>query len=195
MGVPTEKIGDSTGLFHDLSELSAHGSVDPGRGDSVQMQPGTQWRVRSQLTSGRRYRRAPRGWDDVLATPSRLRSCDYCLDYAQRSEARANLFGKQLRLFPGRKVAAFLHLVVMNQFGIRPLCPTLRRWTDLVGEDAHGNRDGDAFDARNTGACFPSRDAPRKCAVFVNQAIVMLSRTSSRVRPAASPAKTREISA
>jgi len=42
-------------------------------------------------------------------------------------------------------VAAFLHLVVMNQFRIRPLCPAPRGWIEFVREDAHGNRDGDAF--------------------------------------------------
>src|ERR1700682_2109155 len=33
----------------------------------------------------------------------------------------------------------------MNQFGIRPLCPTPRSWIEFVREDAHGNRDADAF--------------------------------------------------
>ena len=33
----------------------------------------------------------------------------------------------------------------MDQFGIRPLCPTPRGWIEFVREDAHGNRDGDAF--------------------------------------------------
>ena len=42
-------------------------------------------------------------------------------------------------------MAAFLNLVVMNKFGIRPLCPTPRGWIELVREDAHSNRDGDAF--------------------------------------------------
>ena len=64
----------------------------------------------------------------------------------QRSEPRAYLLRKELRLFPGSKVAAFLNLVVMDKFGIRPLCPTPRGWIELVREDAHGNRDGDALD-------------------------------------------------
>jgi hypothetical protein len=42
-------------------------------------------------------------------------------------------------------MAAFLHLVVMDQFGIRPLCPTARRRIQFVGKDAHGGRDHDAF--------------------------------------------------
>ena len=34
----------------------------------------------------------------------------------------------------------------MDQFGIRPLCPAPRGRIEFVREDAHGNRDGDAFD-------------------------------------------------
>ena len=33
----------------------------------------------------------------------------------------------------------------MDQFGIRLLCPTPWGWIEFVREDAHGNRDGDAF--------------------------------------------------
>src|ERR1700731_4722852 len=33
----------------------------------------------------------------------------------------------------------------MDQFGIRPLCPAPRGWIEFVREDAHCNRDGDAF--------------------------------------------------
>src|SRR5258707_13748241 len=40
---------------------------------------------------------------------------------------------------------AFLNLVVVDQFGKRPLCPAPRGWIELVRKDAHGNRDGDAF--------------------------------------------------
>ena len=40
---------------------------------------------------------------------------------------------------------AFVELVVMDQFGIRPLCPAPRGWIEFVRKDAHGNRDGDAF--------------------------------------------------
>src|ERR1700735_3247669 len=56
------------------------------------------------------------------------------LSRAQRSEARANLFCKELRLFPSREVAAFFHLVVVDQFGIRLLCPALRRRIEFVRE-------------------------------------------------------------
>ena len=42
-------------------------------------------------------------------------------------------------------MAAFLHLVVMDEFGKRPLCPAPWGRIEFVREDAHGNRDGDAF--------------------------------------------------
>jgi hypothetical protein len=42
-------------------------------------------------------------------------------------------------------VAAFGELVVMDQFGIRPLCPTPRALIELVSKDADGNRDGDVL--------------------------------------------------
>jgi hypothetical protein len=40
-------------------------------------------------------------------------------------------------------VAAFVELVVMDEFGIRPLRLTPRGWIELVRKD--GNRDGDVF--------------------------------------------------
>ena len=43
---------------------------------------------------------------------------------------------------------AFFELVVVDEVGIRALCPALRRWTNLVGKDAHGDRDRDALDAQ-----------------------------------------------
>src|ERR1019366_8185274 len=64
---------------------------------------------------------------------------------SERFEPRAHLFRKELRLLPRSKVSTFVELVVMDQFGIRPLCPTARGWIEFVREDAHGNRDGDAF--------------------------------------------------
>src|SRR5262245_48933937 len=38
----------------------------------------------------------------------------------------------------------------MDQFGIRPLRPAPRGWIEFVREDAHGNRDGDAFGTEKT---------------------------------------------
>jgi hypothetical protein len=50
-----------------------------------------------------------------------------------------------LWLFSGRKVSALVDLVVMDQFGIHPLRPAPWSRIEFVREDAHGNRDGDAF--------------------------------------------------
>ena len=49
-------------------------------------------------------------------------------------------------MFPRSKVSTFVELVVVDQFGIRPLRPTARAQIDLVRKGAYGNRDGDAFD-------------------------------------------------
>ena len=49
-------------------------------------------------------------------------------------------------MFPGRKVPAFARSVVMDEFGIRALRPTLRGLVEFVGKHADGRRDGDAFD-------------------------------------------------
>ena len=48
-------------------------------------------------------------------------------------------------MFPRGKVSTFVELVVMDQFGIRPLRPASWSRIEFVREDAHGNRDGDAF--------------------------------------------------
>jgi len=40
---------------------------------------------------------------------------------------------------------SFGKLVIMDEFGIRLLRPTPRGWIELVGEDAHRDRYGDAF--------------------------------------------------
>src|SRR4051812_18944160 len=44
---------------------------------------------------------------------------------------------------------AFLDLVVVDQLGIRTLCPAPRRWIQLVRKDAYGDRNGhaDALDS------------------------------------------------
>src|SRR4051794_31420601 len=62
----------------------------------------------------------------------------------ERFERLAHLLAEDLRLFPGREVAAFFEAVVVNQFGIRLLCPAPGGCVDLVGEGADGNRDLDA---------------------------------------------------
>jgi len=43
-----------------------------------------------------------------------------------------------------REHELLVELVVMDEFGIRPLCPTPWGCIDLVGKDAYGHRDGTA---------------------------------------------------
>ena len=67
-------------------------------------------------------------------------------------------------LFPGRKVPAFLHLVVIDELGIRPLCPIPRRLVEFVREDAHGSWNGDALGTEKGELVLPieaSRRDPR----------------------------------
>src|SRR4051794_13242205 len=63
---------------------------------------------------------------------------------AKRSEPRPKFSDEEFRLFPGGEVRAFVELVVMDEIGVRLLCPTARRRVDFVREDADGNRDLDA---------------------------------------------------
>ena len=88
------------------------------------------------------------------------------LTMAQRSEARAHFLGEELRLLPGGEVSALGKRVVVDQFGIRPLRPTLRGWVELVRKDAHGDRDADAPDTEERlPPCSPNRDGrqTRRC--------------------------------
>ena len=58
-------------------------------------------------------------------------------------------------MFPGRKVPAFVELVVMDKFRIRTLCSTPWGLIELVRKGAHGNRDGDIFGAEKGELVFP----------------------------------------
>jgi hypothetical protein len=49
--------------------------------------------------------------------------------FAQWSEAFANPFGEEFRLLPSGEVPALVELVVIDEFGLRTLCPTLRSWS------------------------------------------------------------------
>src|SRR4029453_5955550 len=44
---------------------------------------------------------------------------------AERSERRADLFREELRLFPGREVAAFVHSVIVDELVVGPPRPAL----------------------------------------------------------------------
>jgi hypothetical protein len=74
---------------------------------------------------------------------------------AKRPEARANLFGEELGLFPGREVAAPVDLVEVNEVGIGPFGPAPRRLILLARKDAHGNRNGDALGVEEATLVFP----------------------------------------
>src|SRR6266446_7633885 len=65
--------------------------------------------------------------------------------FPKRTEARAELFGKKLRLFPGSEMTALFHLVVVDEIGIGPLRPVPRGLVEFVREDAHGSWDFDAL--------------------------------------------------
>src|SRR5215470_18120648 len=118
--------------------------------------------------------------------------------FAQRSEARAHLLREELRLLPGSKMPAFVELVVMDESRKRPLCPASRGRIQVVRERAYSHRDGDALDNEKGERVLRVETLPvetaEEIAVFVNQVSVMLSRTSSRVRPSGCPAKARAIS-
>src|ERR1700722_55441 len=72
----------------------------------------------------------------------------------KRFEGGAKFLTEEFRLFPGREVAAFVELVVMDQVGIGPLCPTPRSLVELVWEDTYGRRNGDAFDSKEGNLVF-----------------------------------------
>src|SRR5215468_573415 len=74
---------------------------------------------------------------------------------AKRPEARANLFGQELWLFPGGEVVALLDLVEVDEVGVGPLGPGPGGLVELVREDADGRRDGDALDVEEAELVLP----------------------------------------
>src|SRR5262250_785367 len=60
-----------------------------------------------------------------VTSPRRVRVCAAFGHghLAKRPEARANLFGKELWLFPGREVAALVDLVEVDELGVGPFGP------------------------------------------------------------------------
>src|SRR5258708_15499644 len=73
----------------------------------------------------------------------------------KRPEARAKLFGKELRLFPGGEMTALRHLVVVDEIGIGPLRPVPRRLVEFVREDAHGSWHFDALGTEKSELILP----------------------------------------
>jgi hypothetical protein len=57
-------------------------------------------------------------------------------------------------------VPALVELIVMDEFGIRPLRPTPRGLIELVRKCAHGSRDGNAFDTEKAELVLPVETGP-----------------------------------
>jgi hypothetical protein len=109
---------------------------------------------------------------------------------AKRPEARADLFGEQLRLLPGREVPTLVELVVMDEVGIGLLCPTPRHLVDLVRKDAHRYRDGDALRVEEADRIFPI-ETSRRDPVFVNHVWMCRKLKPSRMFRTPSGARSR----
>src|SRR5215471_11006779 len=90
-----------------------------------------------------------------LAVVAGLSLSGLALRSAQCAERRADLFGEELRLFPGGEVAALGDLVVVDEVGVGPFGPGARRLVLLVREDARGHRDGDALGVEEAELVFP----------------------------------------
>src|SRR5215467_12821727 len=90
-----------------------------------------------------------------LAVVAGLSLVRLALRSAQCAERRADLFGEELRLFPGGEVAALVDLVVVDEVGVGPLGPAPRRLVLLAREDARGHRDGDALGVEEATPVFP----------------------------------------
>ena len=65
------------------------------------------------------------------------------------------LGGEKLQLFSGGERSAFVGLVAIDEFRIRPLRPISRALIELVGESAHGDRDGDVLWGERGKLVFP----------------------------------------
>jgi hypothetical protein len=105
---------------------------------------------------------------------------------AERSEGRAELFGEELRLLPGREVSAPVDLVEVDEVAIGAPGPRLRGAIALPGEDGDGH--GSAISvvlspAERAGLRPPARPSQYsradEVAVFVSQYSVTSSSTSS----------------
>ena len=79
---------------------------------------------------------------------------------AQRSEA-ARISSEKSLAAPTPRSVRLCEPVVMDQFGIRLLCPALRGGIDLIGKDAHGSRDRDAFRGEKGKLAFPIQTSRR----------------------------------
>src|SRR5260221_4737090 len=58
-------------------------------------------------------------------------------------------------------MTAFVELVVVYEFGKRPLCPTARGLVELIWKGAYGDRDGDVLDVEKRQLVFPVETSRR----------------------------------
>jgi hypothetical protein len=58
-------------------------------------------------------------------------------------------------------VTALVELVVMDELGKRPLCPTARCRIDLIGKRTYGYRDRDVLDVEKCQLVFPIETSRR----------------------------------
>src|SRR5215203_5159874 len=92
-------------------------------------------------------------------TASRPKQLSHSFELAKRSSHRAErcpeLLREQLGLLPGGEVAAFLHLVEVDEVRIRLLGPAAWRLILLARKDAHCHRDGDTLGVEEAASVFP----------------------------------------
>ena len=81
--------------------------------------------------------------------------------FSKRSKCCANVFRKELRLFPRGEVTADVVFLVIDEFGIGLFRPTLRRLIDLVRKGAYAGRDGNALHVEEAELIFPLQPGRR----------------------------------
>src|SRR5262245_23750549 len=113
---------------------------------------------------------------------------------AQCPEARADLFGEELRLFPGGEVAALVDLVVVDEVGVGPFGPAPRRLVLLARKDARGHRDGHALGIEEATLVFPIQTRRRDPSVRhpVERDVVEDLLTRQLARGARGPVQSRD---
>src|SRR5579883_3486826 len=103
----------------------------------------------------------------------------------QCSESHPEFPGQKRRLLPRGKVTTFFDPVIVNEFGICLLCPTLWSGINLIWKDTHGNRDGDVFRLKKGKLVFPiqTRRSDRRVGQPVKRDVVedVISRQSLRL--------------
>ena len=62
-------------------------------------------------------------------------------------------------------MSASVHLVIVDEFVIRPLCPAARGLVVFTRKDAHGGRDGDVSCVVKAEVQFPIEASRRNCRV------------------------------